>query len=57
MSWKTPPKAVELGLTEVTVGFVAVTILTVAVAVTEVSDTEVAVMMTVLGEGTVVGAE
>ena len=41
----------ELGLTEVTVGFVAVTILTVAVAVTEVFDTEVAVMMTVLGEG------
>ena len=47
----------ELGLTEVTVGVVAVTTVTVAVAVTEVSATEVAVMMTVLGEGTVVGAE
>ena len=45
-----------LGLTEVTVGVAAVTTLTVAVAVTEVSATEVAVMITVLGEGTVVGA-
>ncbi len=45
-----------LGLTEVTVGCDAVTTVTVAVAVTEVSATEVAVIMTVLGEGTVVGA-
>ena len=44
------------GLTEVTVGIVAVTTLTVAVAVTDVSATDVAVMITVLGEGTVVGA-
>jgi hypothetical protein len=47
---------VVLGLTEVTVGSVAVTTLTVAVAVTDVSATEVAVMMTVLGEGTAAGA-
>ena len=53
MSWNSPPKAVVLGLTEVTVGVVAVTTLTVAVAVTDVSATEVAVMITVLGEGTV----
>jgi len=45
-----------LGLTEVTVGVVAVTTLTDAVAVTDVSATDVAVMMTVLGEGTAVGA-
>jgi hypothetical protein len=45
-----------LGLTEVTVGSVAVCTVTVAVAVTDVSATEVAVMMTVLGEGTVEGA-
>jgi hypothetical protein len=38
------------------VGVDAVTTVTVAVAVTEVSATDVAVMMTVLGEGTVVGA-
>jgi hypothetical protein len=48
---------VALGLTEVTVGVDAVTTLTEAVAVTEVSDTDVAVTMTVLGEGTVAGAE
>ena len=45
-----------LGLTEVTVGTVAVTTVTVAVAVTEVSATDVAVRMTVLGDGTVEGA-
>ena len=44
------------GLTEVTVGTVAVTTVTVAVAVTDVSATDVAVRMTVLGEGTVAGA-
>ena len=44
------------GLTEVTVGTVAVTTVTVAVAVTDVSATDVAVMITVLGEGTVAGA-
>jgi len=55
-SWKRLPNPVVLGLTEVTVGCDAVTTLTVAVAVTEASATEVAVMMTVLGEGTVVGA-
>lgn len=45
------------GLTEVTVGVVAVTTVTEAVAVTEVSATDVAVMMTVLlGVGTVAGA-
>jgi hypothetical protein len=55
-SWKRPPNAVVFGLTEVTVGTAAVTMLTVAVAVTEVSDADVAVMMTVLGEGTVAGA-
>lgn len=37
-----------LGLTEVTVGIDAVTTVTVAVAVTDVSATEVAVIMTVL---------
>jgi len=47
---------VVLGLTEVTVGVAAVTTLTVAVAVTEVSATDMAVMITVLGEGTVSGA-
>src|SRR5487761_1953443 len=56
MSWKRPPKPVVLGLTEVTVGVVAVTTETVAVAVTDVSVTDVAVTITVLGEGTVVGA-
>lgn len=45
-----------LGLTEVTVGMDAVTTVTVAVAVTEVSATDVAVIVTVLGDGTVVGA-
>ena len=45
-----------MGLTEVTVGVDAVTTVTVAVAVTDVSATEVAVMTTVLGEGTEVGA-
>jgi hypothetical protein len=47
---------VVLGLTEVTVGVDAVTTETVAVAVTEVSATDVAVMITVLGEGTAEGA-
>lgn len=48
-----------MGLTDVTVGVVAVSTVTVAVAVTDVSATEVAVTMTVLlfgEEGTVVGA-
>lgn len=39
-----------------TVGVAAVTTVAVAVAVTEVSATDVAVMITVLGEGTVAGA-
>jgi hypothetical protein len=45
-----------LGLTEVTVGLAAVTTVAEAVAVTEVSATDVAVTVTVLGEGTVDGA-
>ena len=46
-----------LGLTDVTVGLDAVSTVTVAVAVTEVSATDVAVTMTVLlGQGTVAGA-
>jgi hypothetical protein len=44
------------GLTEVTVGCDAVTTATVAVAVTDVSATDVAVTITELGEGTDVGA-
>jgi hypothetical protein len=44
------------GLTDVTVGWDAVTTATVAVAVTEGSATEVAVTITELGEGTEVGA-
>jgi len=47
---------VALGLTDVTVGVVAVTIVAVAVAVTDLSATEVAVIVTTLGEGTVPGA-
>jgi hypothetical protein len=47
---------VAVGLTLDTVGSAAVTIKAVAVAVTDVSATEVAVMNTVLGVGTVVGA-
>ena len=45
-----------MGLTELTVGVVAVTIVAVAVAVTDLSATEVAVMVIALGEGTVPGA-
>jgi hypothetical protein len=56
MSWNKPPNGVVFGLTEVTVGCDAVTIETVAVAVTDVSATEVAVIITVLGDGTDVGA-
>ena len=44
------------GLTAVTVGRVDVTMFTTAVAVTDVSDTDVAVTVTALGEGTVAGA-
>ncbi len=45
-----------MGLTDVTVGVVAVTTVTVAVAVTDLSATEVAVIVTTLGVGTVPGA-
>ena len=44
------------GLTEVTVGTAAVTTVTDAVAVTDVSATDVAVTITVLGAGTLFGA-
>lgn len=45
-----------LGVTEVTVGSVDVTTFTTAVAVTDVSETDVAVTVTALGDGTVAGA-
>lgn len=45
-----------MGLTEVTVGVVAVSIVAWTVAVTDVSATEVAVIVIALGEGTVAGA-
>ena len=45
-----------LGLTEVTVGAIAVTIVITTVAVTDVSATDVTVIAMELGEGAVAGA-
>ena len=55
-SWEREPRATVVGFTEVRVGSVAVTMVTVVFAVTVVSATEVAVTVIVFGEGADAGA-